>query len=429
MDGKQIPQVYVKTDIDSYVAGTLKEPSPVTKINEQDAVTFLKDWAELGNLHDPDALYNLLFFSPQSAASTPGWRGFFGGSGGSKYIWPGPDTRLEFQNRSTASYHTTARVIGDFTGVTDAASFYEQFCTGKHYLKRISDATTLDTSSDPKNTKAASPPGFPRPAIESTDNQVSGYFLNSSSTSDVAVLSLLSFYPKVPANFQNVVQAFLTDARAAGKRKLVIDVSANGGGSIIQGYDTFRQLFPQDLQDGYTRFRHTEALQLMADHVFSKVPGDYSPKKASEKKSSLQRSELSIRSSLNVHNRHFSSVKDKFGPVTYNGDNFTEIIRWNLDKYPDYEDRKQGLGIVVTGYGSRRRAPQHFAQQDIVILFDGNCASTCAIFSEFMRQQAGVNSIVVGGRPSKDPMQAVVSLSTVLKVILTWNRAAPKEHT
>lgn len=32
-------------------------------------------------------------------------------------------------------------------------------------------------------------------------------------------------------------------------------------------------------------------------------------------------------------------------------------------------------------------------------LYDGYCASTCTLFSEFMRLQAGVKSIAMGGRP------------------------------
>jgi len=40
-------------------------------------------------------------------------------------------------------------------------------------------------------------------------------------------------------------------------------------------------------------------------------------------------------------------------------------------------------------------------------IYDGYCASTCSLFSEFMRLQAGVKSIAYGGRPNKDPIQAV----------------------
>lgn len=50
---------------------------------------------------------------------------------------------------------------------------------------------------------------------------------------------------------------------------------------------------------------------------------------------------------------------------------------------------------------------QPFKAEDIVIVYDGYCASTCTIFSELMRQQGGVKTIALGGRPNKDIIQAV----------------------
>lgn len=50
---------------------------------------------------------------------------------------------------------------------------------------------------------------------------------------------------------------------------------------------------------------------------------------------------------------------------------------------------------------------QPFEAENIVVVYDGYCASTCTIFSEFMRQQAGVKTVALGGRPTKDIIQAV----------------------
>ena len=43
----------------------------------------------------------------------------------------------------------------------------------------------------------------------------------------------------------------------------------------------------------------------------------------------------------------------------------------------------------------------------MILLYDGYCASTCTIFSDFMKNQAGVKSVAFGGRPSRDAMQGV----------------------
>lgn len=62
----------------------------------------------------------------------------------------------------------------------------------------------------------------------------------------------------------------------------------------------------------------------------------------------------------------------------------------------------------MSGYLKRANITmQPFAAEDIVIVYDGYCASTCTIFSELMRQQAGVKTIALGGRPNKDIIQAV----------------------
>jgi hypothetical protein len=70
-------------------------------------------------------------------------------------------------------------------------------------------------------------------------------------------------------------------------------------------------------------------------------------------------------------------------------------------------DPNTGLGFTVTGYLDRTNFTQPFAAEDIIMLYDGFCASTCASFSEFMRTQAGVKSIAMGGRPNDRQIQAI----------------------
>lgn len=94
-------------------------------------------------------------------------------------------------------------------------------------------------------------PGYPAPILITSDGIVSGYYLNGTGFEDVAVISLLAFESESIVEFQTVAQDFFAAAKRDGKTKLVIDLSANGGGYILQGYDLFRQLFPSIVQDGY----------------------------------------------------------------------------------------------------------------------------------------------------------------------------------
>lgn len=61
-----------------------------------------------------------------------------------------------------------------------------------------------------------------------------------------------------------------------------------------------------------------------------------------------------------------------------------------------------GIGFAVTGYLNRTNFTQPFAAENILLLYDGYCASTCTIFSEFLRVQGGVRSVTFGGRPDLD---------------------------
>jgi hypothetical protein len=62
----------------------------------------------------------------------------------------------------------------------------------------------------------------------------------------------------------------------------------------------------------------------------------------------------------------------------------------------------------LTGYVNNTKVTaQPFKAENIVLLQDGFCSSTCTILSELMKEQGKVESIVVGGLPTNAPMQAI----------------------
>jgi hypothetical protein len=65
-----------------------------------DATELLENESRAGSLQDRDALYNSMFHSlPQLSLSGPGsGRGMFTGGGSARYIYPGPETSIEFAN-------------------------------------------------------------------------------------------------------------------------------------------------------------------------------------------------------------------------------------------------------------------------------------------------------------------------------------------
>lgn len=405
-------------DINRMAFDTAFKPSAVSKINGQDAGLFLQSQSLLNNNNDPDAAYNVMFYSPAFAAQAAGagvaWKGYFGGSGVSTLIYPGPDTTLMFDNGTSWTVKNFARV-SNFTGIVDGESMYQKFCTGPTVVAQTTPVPTPLTSnittplSDPNTTtttipsvttvSVASPPlilGYPKPIVVTSDSDASGYYLENS---DVAVLTFRSFEPDDPAEWQMATQKFLDAAKADGKTKLIIDLQSNGGGVIFTGYDTFRQLFPQIVQDGNTRFRNTEPFQELAIDVNMALPPGFDPR-TSDNITLIQLSTTvtNFEFDLDINNKSFTSVEAKFAKNAFQGDVFTPIIRWDTDSPLITRNATFGVGMDITGYQSRQNFTQPFAAEDIVIIQDGFCASTCTIFSEFMRTQAGVKTIAMGGR-------------------------------
>jgi hypothetical protein len=290
-------------------------------------------------------------------------------------------------------------VKGNFEGVTDGPSFYQRFCTGP--------VTIASAKEEPETVHAIAPSGYPDPVISTGDSIVSGYYLNGEGFEDVAVISLLSFESASPVEFQTVAEDFFAAAKVAGKTKLVIDLSANGGGYILQGYDLYRQLFPDIVQEDYTRVRENDQLLAIAKIFSGSIPDDYDPNTAPEEIIADYEVFFDYRYDYNLTEQPFSTFEDKFTPHVFQGDDYTNIIRWNLNDPLTTSNASWGFGTDITGYGSRTNFTQPFAAENIIMLYDGYCASTCTLFSEFMRLQGGVKSIAMGGRPNTNPIQAV----------------------
>jgi len=280
-----------------------------------------------------------------------------------RYIYPGNITTFSFSNGTTLSLENIAQVKGDFTRVVDGASFYKQFCTGPQSSVGTAGSTSL-TSATASGITAT---GYPSPVAITNDTIVSGYYLNDTGYADVAVLALLAFESESPIEFQMVAQQFLADAVRDGKTKLIVDLSANEGGHILQGYDMFRQLFPDIVQDGYTRLRENDMLLSVAE-IFSAISEDFDPLTATSKEINTYETLFNYRYDLNLTNQPFESFDAKFAPHVYMGDNFTSIIRWNLADPLTTSNAAFGFGTDITGYNSRVNFTQPFEAENIIMV-------------------------------------------------------------
>ncbi|OAA39465.1 pyridine nucleotide-disulfide oxidoreductase family protein [Metarhizium rileyi] len=392
-DGTSLPVIKLQTD----VVANPKTAQAISKINGVDAAKYVEDTVNSASyLQDVDSSYNTMFWSKATAAS--GGIGSFVTGGRSGLFYHGDTTKLTFANGTTVEMENQAYIIDDMTGVVDGPSMYKKFCApaGSQAASAASTAAVGQTL-----------PGYPKPAISSSDGVVSGYYLSGPGLDDVAVIYLKSFVPSSPAEFQAVVSDFLREAKAAGKTKLVVDLQGNGGGYILLGYDFFRQLFPSVVQDGNSRWKMSKSFAGMA-RIVSDLVKDVDP--ATESRGALielYETWWNWRYDMNLTNQNFATFEDKFHPHVYEDTDYTNIMRWNLSDPLLTSNKTFGIGIDISGYNTRANLTQPFKAEDVIILYDGACSSTCTLASEMLRIQAGVKSVAMGGRPKQGPIQGV----------------------
>ncbi|KAI1500020.1 peptidase s41 family protein [Biscogniauxia marginata] len=377
--------------------------SVVKLINGKDASTFVQDWInQVSGNQDADAAYNSMFYEKAYVAEN-GNPGNFKWGGRTRYVYPGEATSFTFENGTEVELPNLARLKGTWAGVVDGPSFFATFCPGAQ-----STPTTTAAPSSSATTSATATPtpnavkGYPEPVIISSDSSISGYFLDGPEFEDVAVIVMLSFAPEDQVEFQRVAQDFFAASVKAGKKKLVVDVQANGGGYIFSGYDLFRQLFPDIVQEGLGRWRESDGF-LAVSEVFSAASANFNAETASSDVINMYESVYNWRYDLNETNQHFTSYEDKFAPHKALGDSFTNLIQWDFNDPLTTINDTFGFATDITGYRSRRNFTRPFGgPENIVLLLDGYCASTCTLFSEFLKDDAGVKSIAMGGRPTKE---------------------------
>lgn len=407
---------------------------------------------------DPDARWNTLFAREQ--ADSPGaWI--------IPFTYPGSNFTATFKNGTSKTVQTFAQIYDDkdvqkWFNVVDGKTFYEMFvkpteassgATGAakpiigerssglfgrslETAKAVMAAAIPKANSDsitsinkraiapPKLSKRAMPPNYPTPVIDHETQQIGAFFLDAPGLEDVAVLSFNSFASDDEyevREFQSMVERFIKYAKEQGKSKIIIDVSSNGGGTLFLGYDIFKQFFPTLEPDLGVRHPSTDAVNIIGEQ-FGTINLSSSNRVYAQglDAQGIYMSPLHWASSVDENQKAFSSWDDVKGPVLLNDYPFTEILRYNLS----YELLGHGGLKDISGYGTRANlGPQPFKSEDIVLVHDGYCASTCSIFTDLMRRQGGVKSIALGGRPQFGPMQSVGG--TKGAILLTWNLVWP----
>lgn len=370
----------------------------MVSIDGKDAVTFLQDWSfGASETQDPDAAYNCMFSSPTAQNLD-----FITSS-----LYPGAATTFTFENGSTKSFPNSAVPLFELKGIKSGKDLY------KIVLRAEVSATPSDSSA-PSSSETPLPTGYPHPVVKHSSNLISGFFLQDSVYNDVAVLSIPSFentgsYAEVQ-EFQRVLRDFLLKAKKSKKTKLIIDLQANGGGLVALGVELFAQLFPSLPPYSGRNIRANKANEVLGEiisglNASSQVyKVDFAYDNTVNPVVEVVTTPYNYREDVLPDNSAtYGSWSQVFGPTVTSHGNLTNVFRSNYSD-PLWVNDAQ---LIATGTRDRVGFAQPFAAKDIVILSDGTCASTCGVFSEYMKTQVGVPTIVVGGRPQYGPMQGV----------------------
>jgi hypothetical protein len=329
-DGKQLPAVFVYADVlGNQFKNITYTPSPVVEIDGMAVADWMDSWLQLGALQDRDALYNNIFYElAQISLGTQGSvTGTFTGGGRGRYVYPGETTTLKFANGTTYTMQNYAHAVINFRGVTSGELLGKKWFswgaegTAEAHVASAQADKGQTIATEAVNVPGAAAPGYPAPVVAGPANFINGFYIDAPGYEDVAVLTVPNFIGSTSYEvaFQQTSQIFLAQALAAGKTKLIIDIQANGGGTILQGYDLFKQLFPNEDPYGASRFRAIEAMDLIGKAYSSvassapRIPGQNSTLQ------SAQASYFDYHTDMNVDGKPFSSWSEKFGPVESNG--------------------------------------------------------------------------------------------------------------
>ncbi|KAH7629525.1 hypothetical protein B0T09DRAFT_287981 [Sordaria sp. MPI-SDFR-AT-0083] len=368
-DGLELPEIYTWNDARLLHSG-FPSVSHLTEINGVDATYFLQ--AHLGitfEYHDPD-------------------------------------TRLKFSNGTTLNVSTAAIWPGTNgpMNYTDGETLLKAACIPGYEpsLMTFSDPNVLPP---PRHIDGQGPPPskegvYPDPRVRDERDAIRGYYLDTLEN-DTAVLQISTFQHTGGIMFSQTTLDFLTRAsRDDNKTKLILDLSGNNGGDVIPGFNMFKILFPDLPVRTATRFRATELVKLVGK-VYSEVHKDVE-----------ERKEVPIDppfvASVAVgpgQERVFGQWEELFGPEMAEGSgNMSNLLaHFDLDLASTTTDPIYGYGAFT--FMTKDRRP--FKAEDIAVITNGQCASTCALLISLLRRQAGVRTLVFGGRPRYAPMQAV----------------------
>ena len=339
-NGEDLPSIYYADTI------TGNEVEEIVEINGEDVHAYLEklvqDLPETTWI-DPDARYNEIFLSKSPI------NGVLPGSFAYRYFYDQESLTMKTKSGKEIEVEWKAYLTNDKFLFTDSMSFAES-CLDPSFSgalrardeRRVPRPGVLPRKAHPNHKRQLgkrdlSQQGWPLFDLAMSSYQQVIYILDS----ETAVWGIYSFSDELLAEdetdaavdaffweFSSFLDEAATLLKEKGIKRILLDVSGNGGGFIALGLLTMRKLFPESNPYYGFDMRRSPALDLLVE--FS-ADDDFS--------------HLSLNMTKDIDGNDFSSIQDFLGPVYKYGDYFTNIARWDVsDKLID-----AGLNAPSTG--------------------------------------------------------------------------------
>ena len=412
-------------------------------INGKDAVEFLTTYSNLYKFQSADARYNSLF----SSHARRGQQGYAELGRFINYdgVWQG-NTELKF-TYADGTDHTYQVVAGPqfpkgsdlaaWSGLTTGQKIYDAFCVPQSaplavptttWNNNLPDQTTDVGNILPTQTADASIAARQDSSQQPSVGQLSyppaqggdphsiftGYYLNDTHE-DTAVLFMPTFETNGPDpvtgaplestsyiddTYIPAVVNFIRQAVKDGKKKLIIDLSGNQGGTTHVGWVLYRIFFPTTNLYTSNRIRNHDFFRLVVE-----ATATYNEDYTSEQ---ITNGLLGAHADWSTQVNPDQSATGWTGYQNYIGSGGEELTA--AVGFQNFSRPAPGPEGPTPGYGG---APNFFdeptfAADNILLVTDGVCASTCSNFVEAIMQDGGVsNTLIWGGLPGTTIPQLV----------------------
>ncbi|KAK5651826.1 hypothetical protein OQA88_11595 [Cercophora sp. LCS_1] len=384
-DGVSPPHVFLRGDVKSTTEGYT--PSPITSVDGIPIAEYLgKRSLHTVQSQDPDARYNSLFESvAKDIAAVYGLQQ-------PELLTGLKDTStVNFENGTTLELQNVALLRANFTTVTSGADVYRQWGvrdgSGSPVLPWVFHVPALRNFTTDFS-------AYPLAIGRADDGSTGGYV---PANRDFAVISVTTFDTGNQLNLTNIrsntaikrdiIVDTIRTAKAQGRKRLIIDLQPNGGGLAVNLLMLYALLFPE-----------SPSLPLLWQHRAH----DQLKWLVEESKSG---SPFSERQFLQPNGEAWPNATARYGPVPAPAPGGE---KWGFYTRPSLWNNTERLQNTVWGYTHVHPWDTNpYKPEDIIVLLDGECGSSCAIFTSSLVHGHGVKTVAVGGRPIEAPMQGI----------------------